>query len=314
MKPNLSRILKRLRKHNQSTQQDIADVLGISRQAYSRYESGIREPNMETLLKLAEHFNVSPQVFYIDDVDRLLDANMNPVELLARYQLKQLLDDDDTSNQDNALERYIKTSDQTIVRQRLSEHCGVGPTPEDVAPVAKSTSSIKRNILRYGFYAILILFTINIGFMTLHRLDTNYNYDLLPYSYINAVTPGQNVNQTMFLGIVRVEPFDPDSVNFGDQIVIYQDFGLNEYFVQEVRSVNTDNQTITTTYDQVTLVTNEFSDIPGVYVRDANLIGSIYYASKFNTGYVFLVLAHVILLAMYYLSFLNVNDTRPAKP
>lgn len=321
MKPNVATILKRLRKHNQNTQQEVADFLAISRQAYSRYESNIREPNMETLLKLAEYFDVSPQVFYIDDVDKLLDASMDPVELVARYRLKQLLDEPDEATEGSALERYIKQSDQAIVRQRLSEHCGVGAAEDvntedvriegDIPLVTPAKRSFKRTLFQYGFYLILLLFTVNIGFMTLHRLDTNYRYELLPFSYINAVTPDQNVNQTMFLGIVRIKTFDPASVHPGDDIIIYSDFGLNEYFVEEIISINNDNQTVTTTYDQVTSVTSEFSDIPGVYVGNANLVGSIYYASKFNTGYVFLVLGHVILLAMYYLSFLNVESSKP---
>ncbi len=47
------------RKAAGKTQQDVADYLGISRQAYSNYENGKREPDYETLLKLGEYFGKS---------------------------------------------------------------------------------------------------------------------------------------------------------------------------------------------------------------------------------------------------------------
>lgn len=58
-----------LRKEKKLTQSDLAEVLGISRQAYSNYEAGKRQPDNETMLKLAEYYNVS--------VDYLLGRNEN---------------------------------------------------------------------------------------------------------------------------------------------------------------------------------------------------------------------------------------------
>jgi len=51
--------LVELRKEKKLTQSDLAEVLGISRQAYSNYEAGKRQPDNETMLKLAEYFNVT---------------------------------------------------------------------------------------------------------------------------------------------------------------------------------------------------------------------------------------------------------------
>ena len=48
-----------LRKNKGSTQKDIADSLGISRQAYANYETGNREPDLNTLKQLADIFDVS---------------------------------------------------------------------------------------------------------------------------------------------------------------------------------------------------------------------------------------------------------------
>ena len=54
--------LKELRSQKGVSQQVVADFLGTSRQAYSNYENGNRTPDTETLLKLAEFFNVSTDV------------------------------------------------------------------------------------------------------------------------------------------------------------------------------------------------------------------------------------------------------------
>lgn len=51
--------LKKLRNNHNLTQQDLSLQLNISQQVYSRYEKGSREPDFETLIKIADYFNVS---------------------------------------------------------------------------------------------------------------------------------------------------------------------------------------------------------------------------------------------------------------
>lgn len=67
------KILRALRESRGDSQQAIADYLGISRQAYSNYETGAREPDFENLLKLGEYFNCS-----IDYLLRGDDAKKEP--------------------------------------------------------------------------------------------------------------------------------------------------------------------------------------------------------------------------------------------
>lgn len=299
MKPNISQVLKALRKNNDKTQREVAEFLGISRQAYSRYESSIREPDMETLSKIAKFYNVTPQVFFIDDIDKLIDEDMNLVEMVARYQLKQLVQKPSEDDTDKALDLFTYRQDREKVQSAIYDYFGFHAST--VKPISKK----KRRLIWIPFYVLIILFAVNIGIMTLHRFDPDYQYRILNHSYVNAVTPGQNVNATMYLGIVRVNEFNPNDIQVGDNIIVYEDFGLTEYFVEKVTSIDTDNQTITSTYEDETVITNRFTDVTGTYVKDANLFGSIYYASKFNTGYVFLIMGHIILLAMYYLSFLD---------
>lgn len=55
---NFAERLKELRKMKGLYQGDIADILGVTRQAVSQYERGEREPSYEVLEILADYFNV----------------------------------------------------------------------------------------------------------------------------------------------------------------------------------------------------------------------------------------------------------------
>lgn len=68
--------LKKLRVAKGVSQQVVANYLEITRQAYSNYENGNRAPDNETLLKLAEYFDVT--------VDYLLRGKENPPALTDR--------------------------------------------------------------------------------------------------------------------------------------------------------------------------------------------------------------------------------------
>ena len=57
-------IFKRLRNSCGLTQAEMAEKLGISRSTIGMYETGAREPDFETLEKIADFFNV--------DIDYLL--------------------------------------------------------------------------------------------------------------------------------------------------------------------------------------------------------------------------------------------------
>ncbi len=51
--------LKELRKSANLTQQQMAEKLNIKQQSYARYEYGTGEPNLDTVVKLTEIFDVS---------------------------------------------------------------------------------------------------------------------------------------------------------------------------------------------------------------------------------------------------------------
>ncbi|GHU70532.1 hypothetical protein AGMMS49992_03020 [Clostridia bacterium] len=51
--------LRRLRKANGLRQHEVAELIGVSPQAITRYELGQREPNIDTLTKFADLFDVT---------------------------------------------------------------------------------------------------------------------------------------------------------------------------------------------------------------------------------------------------------------
>jgi transcriptional regulator with XRE-family HTH domain len=67
--------LKEVRKLHNVTQAQLASVIGMSRQAVIKYESGERFPDEVTLVKIADFFNIS--------LDYLLDRKGSHLEYVA---------------------------------------------------------------------------------------------------------------------------------------------------------------------------------------------------------------------------------------
>ncbi|MBQ9233874.1 MAG: helix-turn-helix transcriptional regulator [Lachnospiraceae bacterium] len=57
---NLASLLKVKREERSLSQNEIADILGLSRTTYSRYELGVRTPTLESLLNLSAFYQINP--------------------------------------------------------------------------------------------------------------------------------------------------------------------------------------------------------------------------------------------------------------
>ncbi len=69
MKLTIGNTIKNLRKERDITQDELADILGVSYQSVSRWETGACYPDMELLPVISDFFGVT--------VDRLLGVNEN---------------------------------------------------------------------------------------------------------------------------------------------------------------------------------------------------------------------------------------------
>ena len=72
--------LKEIRTARNLTQQQVADYIGCSAVVYSRYENGIRQPSIETLLRMADLFGVT--------VDFLLGRQNVENSTLSKYEIE----------------------------------------------------------------------------------------------------------------------------------------------------------------------------------------------------------------------------------
>lgn len=59
MEIKMNEVLTVLRKENKLSQEQIAEKINISQRAYAHYEKGDRQPNIETMIKLADYYKVS---------------------------------------------------------------------------------------------------------------------------------------------------------------------------------------------------------------------------------------------------------------
>lgn len=81
--------LKNLRLETHKTQQEIAYELDMPRTKYARYELQTAEPNIETLIKLADYFHTTIDALLGHEVPYLLDKSIlttkqkNLVELVS---------------------------------------------------------------------------------------------------------------------------------------------------------------------------------------------------------------------------------------
>ena len=77
MKLNIGETIKTLRKGKDIIQEELADILGVSYQSVSKWESGLCYPDMEMLPTIADFFGVT--------VDKLLSVNEKVVQYLNRF-------------------------------------------------------------------------------------------------------------------------------------------------------------------------------------------------------------------------------------
>lgn len=86
--------LRTLRKEAKKTQQQMADMLGITRQGYGSYENNITEPDNETLTRLADFFDVSIDYLMGRTNDKGMNSDRDPVDELVEYIDAELTDEE----------------------------------------------------------------------------------------------------------------------------------------------------------------------------------------------------------------------------
>jgi len=84
---NFASRLVELRKSSNITQQQLSNALNISRATIGMYEIGKRDPEIDTLIKLADYFNVTLDflVCRTDETSRLPTEALREMELFKEF-------------------------------------------------------------------------------------------------------------------------------------------------------------------------------------------------------------------------------------
>ncbi|KIN49103.1 hypothetical protein B4073_4251 [Bacillus subtilis] len=120
---NFSTKIKKLREEKKMKQQEVADKLGIARTTYASYEQGKREPDHETLIKIADYYNVT--------IDFLLRGeNQETQDEIFNEQARKILEDPDTlvAAADGKITASILEAAQRIIAEQLKS----GRQPGDI--------------------------------------------------------------------------------------------------------------------------------------------------------------------------------------
>lgn len=77
MGENFNENLRAARERKHMTQKEVADSIGVAKSTYSLYESGNREPNVQTIKKIADTLGIS--------ADDLLGLNSDSFSTMAAH-------------------------------------------------------------------------------------------------------------------------------------------------------------------------------------------------------------------------------------
>ncbi|MFP4478346.1 MAG: hypothetical protein ACLFPM_02810 [Candidatus Izemoplasmatales bacterium] len=163
----------------------------------------------------------------------------------------------------------------------------------------------KKHYVKIGFYFLTFIFILNTIFMTVFLINRNYDYKILDKLYAEAILPDQNLDTTLATGIVKVEKIDYEEISLGDKVVFCCDMGVEENWIQEVVGINRGAKRLQTTYDGVTTTSVDEDEVKGVFVEEANFIGTLYYTAMFLRGYILLVLSEVLFIYIYHYLFIQ---------
>lgn len=92
----IGKSLKEHRKANKLTQQEVANLLSISRGAYTKYELDITQPDIKTIIKLVDIFKTN--INELLNLSNDLDLSFKEKELLTIFQKLNIQQQDEVIN------------------------------------------------------------------------------------------------------------------------------------------------------------------------------------------------------------------------
>ena len=99
----ISKYLQLLRKSNNYTQDDLAEKLGISRQAVSKWETGMTIPDLEVLLKISKLYDITINDILEPKIQPQRITDFEQISTISEKELKEVLEQFDTNSLVTAL-------------------------------------------------------------------------------------------------------------------------------------------------------------------------------------------------------------------
>ncbi|MCI9077302.1 MAG: helix-turn-helix domain-containing protein [Lachnospiraceae bacterium] len=87
----ISRYLQFLRKSHNYTQEELAEKLGISRQAVSKWEAGTTIPGLEILLEISKLYNVTINDILEPDIQPKRITDFEQISAIPEKELREML-------------------------------------------------------------------------------------------------------------------------------------------------------------------------------------------------------------------------------
>lgn len=105
MQITLGKNIKFFRKKKNIDQQSLADILKVPRSTLACWETGIRTPSLEQIVKIAEYFETSLDIIYKDyeDNNNLITFNLKDPEYVKILKKKGFMDDNGYISDENLL-------------------------------------------------------------------------------------------------------------------------------------------------------------------------------------------------------------------
>lgn len=105
---NLGENLRKIRKDNNLSQEDLADLLKVSRQSVSKWESGVAYPEMDKILLICKKFNIK--------IDELLNEDLNELkeEKESKNNINKYIEE---------ITNFIMNSTNMIINMSFNEKC-----------------------------------------------------------------------------------------------------------------------------------------------------------------------------------------------
>ena len=89
---NIAKAVLKIRQDNKLSQEQFAEMVGVTRQAVSRWEMGVSVPNIDTLILISEKFDIPvDEMLKSGDVVEKIDNNKTPFKKDRNYSIVFLI-------------------------------------------------------------------------------------------------------------------------------------------------------------------------------------------------------------------------------